>query len=146
MSKSPKAAIAAYLGADRVRIQDGHVDAHGPWPRGDGGPSPYWKFAGYLNDLAADVAVAEQPTHRDHQYHARTFAELLRYAQLRHLMTAADIARLTGLSTTTIYRHLEGKSIPTTDHVRTYCAVLKISETAAGAALAESHAIRTRQL
>ena len=49
-------AIKQHCGADKIRIEDGEVHALGDWPRGDGGESPWWKFAGYIEDIRTEMA------------------------------------------------------------------------------------------
>ena len=40
------------LGALRVRqTSDGEVHAYGDFPRGDGGPSPWWRHEGTADDV-----------------------------------------------------------------------------------------------
>ena len=50
--------IKEHCGADEIRIEAGEVHAFGEWPRGDGGESPWWKFAGYIEDIRTEMARA----------------------------------------------------------------------------------------
>jgi len=55
MTDKELAAIKDHLGADEIHIEDDEVRALGDWARGDGGGKPWWKFAGYLEDVLEDM-------------------------------------------------------------------------------------------
>jgi len=46
--------LMKFLDADAIRIKDGEVHVYGNWPRGDGGPAYWWKFAGSIEDVRRD--------------------------------------------------------------------------------------------
>jgi hypothetical protein len=53
--------LMKYLGADAIRITEDGVHVYGNWPRGDGGPAYWWKFAGYLTDLVPLMQEQQEP-------------------------------------------------------------------------------------
>lgn len=57
LTKREREQIKAIYDASKVRLRDGErVEVYTSRSRGDGGKSPWWMFAGYINDVRQQLA------------------------------------------------------------------------------------------